>query len=163
MNLTKQELTEIFDWELPVFVKVMKAVPEDYYLTKPAEKSRTPQELINTMIVEMQYMVNFLKGLPATGQEGWDKNLPKFSSVAEASAYFENLTKEFGVDLTAAADEQLNKEVTFFHRQATTADAIFNMFLDLVHHRGQMSVYIRLAGGKLPSIYGPSADEPMPS
>jgi uncharacterized damage-inducible protein DinB len=37
------------------------------------------------------------------------------------------------------------------------------MFLDLVHHRGQMSVYIRLAGGKLPSIYGPSADEPMPS
>jgi uncharacterized damage-inducible protein DinB len=32
--------------------------------------------------------------------------------------------------------------------------------MDAVHHRGQMSVYIRLAGGKVPSIYGPTADEP---
>jgi uncharacterized damage-inducible protein DinB len=30
-----------------------------------------------------------------------------------------------------------------------------------VHHRGQLSVYLRLAGGKVPSIYGGSADEPM--
>lgn len=32
--------------------------------------------------------------------------------------------------------------------------------VDSVHHRGQFSVYLRLAGGKVPSIYGPSADEP---
>ncbi len=33
------------------------------------------------------------------------------------------------------------------------------MLFDQIHHRGQMSVYIRLAGGKVPSIYGPSADD----
>ena len=32
--------------------------------------------------------------------------------------------------------------------------------MDMVHHRGQFSVYLRVAGGKVPSIYGPSADEP---
>ena len=32
--------------------------------------------------------------------------------------------------------------------------------LDDVHHRGQLSVYLRMAGGKVPSIYGPSHDEP---
>ncbi len=32
--------------------------------------------------------------------------------------------------------------------------------MDGVHHRGQFSVYLRMAGGKVPSIYGPSADEP---
>jgi uncharacterized damage-inducible protein DinB len=34
------------------------------------------------------------------------------------------------------------------------------MLLDSIHHRGQLSVYIRPAGGKVPSIYGPSGDEP---
>jgi uncharacterized damage-inducible protein DinB len=32
---------------------------------------------------------------------------------------------------------------------------------DHIHHRGQISVYMRLAGAKLPSIYGPTADEPF--
>jgi uncharacterized damage-inducible protein DinB len=39
------------------------------------------------------------------------------------------------------------------------------LWLALMHqidHRGQLSVYLRLAGGKVPSIYGPSADEPWP-
>jgi hypothetical protein len=32
--------------------------------------------------------------------------------------------------------------------------------LDAIHHRGQLTVYIRPMGGKVPSIYGPSADDP---
>jgi uncharacterized damage-inducible protein DinB len=36
------------------------------------------------------------------------------------------------------------------------------LVLDIVHHRGQFSVYLRMAGGKVPSIYGPTADEPWP-
>ena len=39
------------------------------------------------------------------------------------------------------------------------ADVMWFMMQDHVHHRGQFSVYLRLAGGKVPSIYGPSADE----
>jgi len=34
------------------------------------------------------------------------------------------------------------------------------MLLDQIHHRGQLSIYMRIAGAKVPSIYGPSADEP---
>jgi uncharacterized damage-inducible protein DinB len=36
----------------------------------------------------------------------------------------------------------------------------YMVLLDHIHHRGQMSVYVRLAGGKVPSIYGPSGDDP---
>ena len=32
--------------------------------------------------------------------------------------------------------------------------------LDAIHHRGQLSVYLRPMGGKVPSIYGPSGDDP---
>lgn len=39
-------------------------------------------------------------------------------------------------------------------------DLSWMMLMDSIHHRGQLSVYIRLAGGKVPSIYGPTADEP---
>ena len=40
------------------------------------------------------------------------------------------------------------------------ADVLWITVMDAVHHRGQMTVYIRLAGGKVPALYGPSADEP---
>jgi hypothetical protein len=39
-------------------------------------------------------------------------------------------------------------------------DLLWMTLMDSIHHRGQMSVYIRVAGGKVPSIYGPTADEP---
>jgi len=39
-------------------------------------------------------------------------------------------------------------------------DILWMALHDMIHHRGQLSVYIRIAGGKVPSIYGPSADEP---
>ena len=37
---------------------------------------------------------------------------------------------------------------------------MYFMLHDQIHHRGQYSVYVRMAGGKVPAIYGPSADEP---
>jgi len=40
------------------------------------------------------------------------------------------------------------------------AELIWFMLLDAVHHRGQLSIYLRLMEAKVPSIYGPSADEP---
>jgi len=39
-------------------------------------------------------------------------------------------------------------------------DFLWFLLMDMVHHRGQFSVYLRMADGKVPSIYGPSADEP---
>ena len=37
---------------------------------------------------------------------------------------------------------------------------MFTMMLDHIHHRGQFTIYSRMAGAKVPQIYGPSADEP---
>ncbi|HYL98748.1 MAG TPA: DinB family protein [Blastocatellia bacterium] len=40
------------------------------------------------------------------------------------------------------------------------SQAMWFEMLDHIHHRGQFSVYLRMAGGKVPSIYGPTADVP---
>jgi uncharacterized damage-inducible protein DinB len=42
----------------------------------------------------------------------------------------------------------------------TRIDMIWMLLLDQVHHRGQFSIYLRMADGTVPSIYGPTADEP---
>jgi len=39
-------------------------------------------------------------------------------------------------------------------------DFLWFLLCDQIHHRGQLSVYLRMADGKVPSIYGPSGDEP---
>ena len=40
-------------------------------------------------------------------------------------------------------------------------DNAFGFLFDMVHHRGQISAYLRAMGSTVPQIYGPSADEPM--
>ena len=45
-------------------------------------------------------------------------------------------------------------------RRIPVIDVLWFMLTDSIHHRGQLSVYVRMAGGRVPSIYGPSADEP---
>jgi uncharacterized damage-inducible protein DinB len=50
--------------------------------------------------------------------------------------------------------------VTFAGNNFVADEFAMMMIHDQIHHRGQMTVYMRLAGGKVPSIYGPSADDP---
>ena len=42
----------------------------------------------------------------------------------------------------------------------TIENFVWGMFFDAIHHRGQLTTYLRPMGGKVPSIYGPSADDP---
>ncbi len=62
----------------------------------------------------------------------------------------------------ALSGEHLAKEISLmgvFNMQAI--DFLSLMVRHSIHHRGQLSAYLRAMGGKVPQIYGPSADEPM--
>jgi uncharacterized damage-inducible protein DinB len=70
-----------------------------------------------------------------------------------------------GDSVRKASDADLNKTVKFFVAPKKMGDVrrldfLWLLLMDMVHHRGQFSVYLRMADGKVPSIYGPSADEP---
>jgi uncharacterized damage-inducible protein DinB len=80
-------------------------------------------------------------------------------------AAFEKAARDTIATVTKATDTQLNAMVKFPVGPGKTADmraidVLWATVRDQIHHRGQMSVYVRLAGGKVPSIYGPTADEP---
>jgi len=83
----------------------------------------------------------------------------------EVIATFEKTSKAFMERIKRTPDADLNKTVKFFVAPKQMGDlrkmdVLWFMLMDCVHHRGQFSVYLRMADGKVPSIYGPSGDEP---
>lgn len=90
---------------------------------------------------------------------------PRFSTRAEALAAFEESVKKAREALTDTSDEHLMKPWSFridgkiiaeHPRHVAIRDAVFQ---HLAHHRGQLTVYMRMQDAKVPAIYGPSADE----
>jgi uncharacterized damage-inducible protein DinB len=91
-----------------------------------------------------------------------DENMPMENIVPTAEKNFDQLIK----DLEAASEEEWeNGEAAMLLGDQKWPDKKYKMawgfLFDAIHHRGQLSVYIRPMGGKVPSIYGPSADVPM--
>jgi hypothetical protein len=82
------------------------------------------------------------------------------ASAAENLVFFLGQTKELAEkiseeDWNGPAQMKAGDKVEW---EASRGKMAWGLLLDLIHHRGQLSTYIRPMGGKLPSIYGPSAD-----
>lgn len=76
----------------------------------------------------------------------------------------ESAHHDFGDLIRATPEEALYENVRFFVEPKTIGDVsrmewLWFLLHDQIHHRGQFSVYLRMAGGRVPSIYGPSGDE----
>ena len=85
--------------------------------------------------------------------------------MQEVIATYESDQRESVEKLMKMTDENFNNMIKFMVAPKTmgdirSGDILWLMLNDSIHHRGQFSVYLRMADGKVPSIYGPSADEP---
>ena len=72
---------------------------------------------------------------------------------------FEKETESIVEKLEAMDETGLDKTIEFANTTFSVSDFTLMMLCDQIHHRGQLSVYVRMAGGMVPSIYGPSADD----
>ena len=98
----------------------------------------------------------------------WSKPMPKPPEPPATMAGMADALERSGrevVRLVRETPDQLPATVSFFTgpRQVgdiPTADFLWFLLHDQIHHRGQFSIYVRMAGARLPSIYGPTADEP---
>ena len=144
--------------EMQTTLRVLQAYPESGISLKPAEKSRTAAELAMILAVEERV----LKSMIQTGST--DLTLLNYqapSSMAEIIAIWQQAVAANDAALAGMSTADLEKPVTFYGRHMPFQDALWYELFDHIHHRGQLSVYMRLAGAKLPSIYGPTADEPF--
>lgn len=142
--------------EYQTTVRVLKAYPQDKLDFKPHEKSKSARELAFNFAQEERVNTDALKG--KIDFSIYSEKAPE--NMEGILALLEKNHKASMEAIKAASDEQTGQMVEFADMPMRAMDVFWMMMMDSIHHRGQFSVYIRLAGGLVPSIYGPSADEP---
>ncbi len=155
-----------FDHEMATTRTLLERVPDGKDDWKPHEKSMSLARLANHIATLPGY-VNAVLGADEfdANPEGGEKyTTPAFHSAAERVAAFDAAVASARSALAAVSDEDLGKQWTLknggktmfsFPRAAVLRSFAFS---HLIHHRGQLSVYLRLLDVPLPSIYGPTAD-----
>ena len=161
MASPKQQYLDVLGREYQTTLRVMRAFPGDQAGFQPHERSSSAKRLMWTFAIEQNIAPNAIKGTL--------KMPPSFpaepETVGECIDAFETAVKDVIATLEKTPDSTVFGSAPFFAGPGKIADyrildLIWMMLLDQIHHRGQLSVYNRMAGGKVPSIYGPSADEP---
>ncbi len=160
----KDQFLRAFEREHEITMRVLRAYPADQLDLRPHALCKSARELAWVFVAEcglgtMVFHDAFAKGGPSGGAppapESWDAILHALESAH----------REFGDLIRNTPEEQLAETVKFFVAPKTLGDVSrmeFAWFLlnDEIHHRGQFSVYLRMAGGIVPSIYGPTREEP---
>jgi len=160
----KQQFREAFEREHDTTMRVLRAYPDDQGDFRPHARSRTAREVAWPIALGQERLM--VKALTT----GFDWSKPPGApppAPERMSALAAAVQEAHGQALRAldAADEgRLSKTVSFFVGPKQMADIPVGEFLwfllhDHIHHRGQLSVYLRIVG-KVPPIYGPSGDEP---
>ncbi len=141
-----------------IFARCREAIEGSF---QPHPRSQSAKTLIWTFTVEQGLTVGALKGTL--------KMPPSFApppeTLAEAIMAFERAAAETIDTVKRTPDARFHASSPFFTGPGKIGDVpnldlLWMMLSDQIHHRGQLSVYVRMAGGRVPSIYGPSADEP---
>ena len=165
------KLTELFIADLERDAEatrdVLERVPEGRNNWKPHEKSMELgylTVLVATMAGWVEFMVN-TDEFDIAPVDGPAYKQPTFESRAQLLQLHEESLQKAIAALKNTTDEHLEKPWKFkarghvineLPRHVSIRDSVIN---HLAHHRGQLTVYLRLTSAPVPAIYGPSADE----
>jgi uncharacterized damage-inducible protein DinB len=163
MNLSEPIITEL-QHEATTTRKMLERVPQDSLAWKPHEKSRTLGEIA-------AHIAN-LPGVFITplNRDEFDHNDYKSAATDSVSDILETFDKNISSAaerLKTLSDERLLTSWRYKYGEQVIFEiprlaVIRVMALNhLIHHRGQLSVYLRLLNVPLPPVYGPTADEPL--
>ena len=152
----KENLLKLATKEYATTLKMMRAFPDDKKDFKPHDRSSDAVKLMSTFVFEMYLSSSYVFG------DALDRS--KFKDYKPANleviiADFERESSENIKRLQQLPEQNLAKIVEFAGTKFSTDEFMLMMICDQIHHRGQLSVYVRMAGGQVPSIYGPSADD----
>ena len=134
--------------------KVLSRIPEgaDY---KPDPKSRTAQEIAWQIVCEERMIIEALEN----GKAEWAPP-PMPATMKEVLAAYEQQSAGIPQRWRALPAARWSGSLDFFGKQRPASAMAWSFLFDIVHHRGQITTYLRPMGAKVPQIYGPSGDEP---
>ncbi len=147
--------------EVEINVRVFKAVPEEERDYRPHSNSMSALEIARHISLEdvwfLQAVIDGQFGpVPPQGQDS------EVTSVADAIDLYNEKMPTLIEQVKSLSGERLTQEVSLMGVFNLPAIGFLSfMIRHSVHHRGQLSAYLRPMGAKVPQIYGGSADDPM--
>ena len=146
--------------EQAAFVRVFKAVPGDKLGHRADPRARSAEEIMGHLIGHEQDLIELLSTNAIN-----HRMQVAFSNAAEAVDLLQTAHQEVQAKLKAVGDAGWDDTKGTFavdgkvFYEMPNRDLGWMLFFDSIHHRGQLSTYLRPMGSKVPSIYGPSADD----
>jgi uncharacterized damage-inducible protein DinB len=159
----KRQFLDVFEREYATTVKVLRAYPADKLDLRPHRMCKTARELAWMFVMEHALTQKALTtGLDSSAPSGRPEPPESMEAII---AELDKSHRAVVETVNALPAEKLFGTVKFYTAPKTIGDIPTTQFMwmlvfDQIHHRGQFSIYLRMADGKVPSIYGPTADEP---
>ena len=162
---TRAFFIETVTAEQPIFERVLKAVNNDKWNYRPDPVTKTAKQIATQLATTPAMLAQILRGevLDFGAGPAAEPDLSLDQMVTMLNTGFEDTKKA----AMAATDQQWEEHDallrgTFGEWKEKMGKMAWGFLFDLIHHRGQLSAYLRAMGGKVPSIYGPSADTAPP-
>jgi uncharacterized damage-inducible protein DinB len=139
---------------------VLARIPEGSAY-RPDPKSRTAREIAWLIVREEIALADGMK----KGTFEWTE-VPAPATMKEVLDAYDRHHPEATRTLEQLDAKRWDDQIPFIFggqevMRDTGANNAWGFLLDMIHHRGQLTTYLRPMGAKVPQIYGPSADEPM--
>jgi len=150
----KSLFTKFWTQESATTRNVLARIPESSEY-RPDPRSRTAQEIAWQIVCEEKMLIEAVE----SGRAEWDPpSMPE--SMREVLAEYERQSAALPSRWADLPPGTWDGTLEFFGTQRPVSDMAWSFLFDIVHHRGQISTYLRPMGSTVPQIYGPSADEP---
>jgi uncharacterized damage-inducible protein DinB len=134
--------------------RVLERIPEGSSY-RPDPRSRTAQEIAWQIVGEERLIIDALE----TGRVAW-RPAPMPATMAEVLAAYDAHSAGMGDRWRALPYERWAGTLEMAGRERSASAMAWSFLFDIVHHRGQITTYLRPMGSTVPQVYGPSADEP---
>lgn len=157
---TREYFVQCFEAERPRFVRVLRSVPPGELAYRPHPRSTSAGDLAWLLASELgdacelvdRSEINFVQ-------------TPAPATIEESVAVYERNAGELAARVAKLGDGAWEGKARFLIDgnlawETRLGDMLWGFLFDAIHHRGQLSAYLRPMGAKVPSIYGPSGDDP---
>lgn len=142
--------------EAPKFRVAIEALPDDQNNYKVHERSREAGNIAAQLAVQWKAM----SGIVKTGAPDFNPHDMENQSKADMLAKFDSGVDQLQKDVEAISDESWENDDAAMGDmwKDKKYNMVWGFLFDAIHHRGQLSTFLRAMGSKVPAIYGPSAD-----
>jgi uncharacterized damage-inducible protein DinB len=147
-----------FESEMQTTLRVIEAVPDGHLDYRPDSKSKTALGLVRHITLEDEWLLNCIANGEFTPPPD-DSDACGIMNPADAFARYKDKVRAALDRVRALPGEKLTQVIDLLGIiQAPGINFLAMSIKHSVHHRGQLSTYLRPMGARVPGIYGPSAD-----